>query len=91
MGDLPILIKFIEAKLDLSVQVHPNDEYAVKHENGALGKTEMWYVLDASPDAKIIYGLHQSINRSEAEKSLKCGCFEKYLQKISVKKNDIFY
>ena len=44
---LPILIKFIDAKQDLSVQVHPTDEYAKEHENGQLGKTEMWYVLDA--------------------------------------------
>lgn len=52
---LPILIKFIDAKKDLSVQVHPTDAYAQEHENGQLGKTEMWYVLDASKDAKLVY------------------------------------
>ena len=46
-GELPVLVKFIDAKKDLSVQVHPTDEYAKDKENGQLGKTEMWYVLDA--------------------------------------------
>ena len=57
MTELPILIKFIDAKKDLSVQVHPTDEYAREHEKGQLGKTEMWYVLDAGRDAKLVYGL----------------------------------
>ena len=57
---LPILIKFIDAKKDLSVQVHPGDDYARLHENGQLGKTEMWYVLDAKPDTKLVYGLRRS-------------------------------
>ena len=47
-SELPVLIKFIDAKSDLSVQVHPTDEYAKKKENNQLGKTEMWYVLDAT-------------------------------------------
>ena len=46
-GELPILIKFIDADKDLSVQVHPDDDYAAAHENGQRGKTELWYVLDA--------------------------------------------
>ena len=53
---LPILIKLIDAKKDLSVQVHPTDAYAQERENGQPGKTEMWYVLDASKDAKLVYG-----------------------------------
>ena len=52
--ELPILIKFIDADKDLSVQVHPDDDYAGRYENGQLGKTEMWYVLDAKKDAKLI-------------------------------------
>ena len=56
---LPILIKFIDAKKDLSVQVHPTDAYAQEHEGGQLGKTEMWYVLDAGRDAKLVYGIFQ--------------------------------
>ncbi len=55
--ELPILIKFIDANKDLSVQVHPNDEYAFIHEGGQKGKTEMWYVLDATDKASLIYGL----------------------------------
>ena len=57
-GELPILIKLLDAKKDLSVQVHPTDAYAREHENGQLGKTEMWYVLDAKKDAKLVYGLY---------------------------------
>lgn len=55
-GELPVLIKFIDAKKDLSVQVHPDDEYARTHENGSRGKTEMWYVLDAAKDSSLVYG-----------------------------------
>ena len=50
--ELPVLVKFIDAKRDLSVQVHPSDEFANTHENGQNGKTEMWYVMDAEPDQK---------------------------------------
>ena len=55
-GELPILIKFIDARQKLSVQVHPDDEYAKLYERGQLGKTEMWYVLEADKDAELIYG-----------------------------------
>ena len=54
-GELPILIKFIDARQKLSVQVHPDDEYAKLYERGQLGKTEMWYVLEADKDAELIY------------------------------------
>ena len=49
--EFPLLIKILDAKDDLSIQIHPNDEYAAEHENGSLGKTECWYVLDCEPDA----------------------------------------
>ena len=71
--ELPILIKFIDAKKDLSVQVHPNDEYAMENENGQLGKTEMWYVLDAAKDARIIYGLTRDITKEDLKKSIEEG------------------
>ena len=58
-GEFPILIKIIDAKKDLSVQVHPDDEYAAKYEH-SLGKTEMWYVLDARPDSDLVYGFTRS-------------------------------
>ena len=90
-GELPILIKFIDAKKDLSVQVHPNDDYAREFENGQLGKTEMWYVLDATPNAKLVYGLHHDVDKDVLRKSIENGTLEKYLQKIPVKKDDLFY
>ena len=63
---LPILIKFIDAKKDLSVQVHPTDAFAQEHENGQLGKTEMWYVLDAGRDAKLVYGLKKDCTKADS-------------------------
>lgn len=90
-GELPILVKFIDAKKDLSVQVHPDDEYAKEHENGSLGKTEMWYVLDAAKDAKLIYGFYHDMDRETLQKSLLDGTVEKYLQKVKIKKDDVFY
>jgi mannose-6-phosphate isomerase len=88
---LPILIKFIDAKKDLSVQVHPSDEYAADYENGQLGKTEMWYVLDATKDASLVYGFNRDITEDELRKGLKEGTVGKYLQKITVEKDDVFY
>lgn len=88
---LPILIKFIDAKKDLSVQVHPTDEYAKEHENGQLGKTEMWYVLDASKDAKLVYGLRSDCTEEKMRRSIEKGTVMKYLQKVPVKKDDLFF
>lgn len=90
-GELPIIIKFIDAEKDLSVQVHPNDEYAMEHENGQLGKTEMWYVLDAAPDTKLVYGLQHDADKDKIRKAIENGKFERYLQKVPVKKDDVFY
>jgi mannose-6-phosphate isomerase len=90
-GELPILIKLIDAKKDLSVQVHPSDDYAFRYENGQLGKTEMWYVLDATSDASLIYGFSRDVSPEEIRESIKTGCLDKYLQKVSVKKDDVFY
>lgn len=89
--ELPILIKFIDARSDLSVQVHPDDEYARQYENGSLGKTEMWYVLDAAANAKLIYGFHHDMDKEVLRKSLNEGTVEKYLQKVPVHKDDVFY
>lgn len=89
--DLPILIKFIDAKKDLSVQVHPSDEYARKHENGQLGKTEMWYVLDAGKTAKLMYGLKRDSSKAEIQKAVANGTVMNYLQQIPVQKNDLFF
>ena len=90
-GELPIMIKFIDAKSDLSVQVHPDDDYAREHENGQLGKTEMWYVLDAAKDAHLIYGLYHNTKKETLRKSIENGTLEKHLQKVKIKKGDQFY
>lgn len=90
-SQLPILIKFIDAKKDLSVQVHPTDEYARQHENGQLGKTEMWYVLDAGKDTKLIYGFRQDTDEKTIRNAINNGTLMKYLQQVPVKKGDLFF
>lgn len=90
-NSLPILIKFIDAKSDLSVQVHPTDEYAMEKENGQLGKTEMWYVLDASRNAKLIYGLRRNCSREELRSAIENGTVMKYLRQVSIQKDDLFF
>lgn len=90
-GELPILIKFIDAKKDLSVQVHPNDEYAREYENDSLGKSEMWYVLDAAKNASLVYGFCHDMTKEKLRRSLETGTLEKYLQKVPVHKDDVFY
>ena len=89
--ELPILIKLIDAKSNLSVQVHPNDEYAKEHENGSLGKTEVWYVLDATTDASLVYGFSNNVTEDMVRESAANGTLEKYLQKVQVKKDDLFF
>lgn len=90
-GELPILIKLIDAKKDLSVQVHPSDDYAREYENGQLGKTEMWYVLDATKDAKLIYGLRHAMTKESLRRSIEKGTLERHLQKVKVHKDDLFF
>ena len=89
--ELPILIKFIDAKKDLSVQVHPTDDYAEKYEHGQRGKTEMWYVLDARKDASLIYGLNRDCTKEEIKKAISDGSLLNYLQKVPVEKDDLFF
>lgn len=90
-GELPILIKLIDAKESLSVQVHPDDDYANANENGQLGKTEMWYVLDAEKNSHLYFGLRHNVTLSELQRSIQKGELGKHLNKVSVKKNDVFY
>ena len=89
--ELPILIKLIDAKKDLSVQVHPDDEYAKSYENGSFGKTEMWYVLDAKPEASLVYGFNQDVTAERVRRSINDGSIEFLLNHVSVHKNDLFY
>ena len=86
----PLLIKIIQANETLSVQVHPDDEYARLHEHSA-GKTECWYVLDAVPDAKIIYGLQKDYSRSELETAIRDNTLERCLRSVPVAKGDFIF
>lgn len=90
VGALPVLIKFIDAARELSVQVHPDDAYALMHEK-QLGKTEMWYVLEAEPEAKLIYGFTHDITAEQLLESLQNGKVMNHLQQIPVRKNDVFF
>lgn len=88
---LPILIKFIDAKKDLSVQVHPTDDYARANEHGQLGKTEMWYVLDAGKDVSLVYGLNRDCTREEFRRAIDDGTVMRYLRQVPVHKDDLFF
>ena len=87
--DFPLLIKIIDAQDDLSIQVHPDDEYARVHENGACGKTECWYVLDAKPDASIVIG-HHARSKEELSQMIHEGRFRELIREIPVKAGDFF-
>lgn len=86
----PLLIKLIDAKSDLSVQVHPNDEYAMK-KAGEFGKTECWYILDCDEDAELIFGFNKEISREEFRRSVEDGTFLQYVNREKVKKGDLFF
>ncbi len=87
---LPILVKLIDAKADLSVQVHPDDGYALEHEN-SLGKTEMWYVLAARKGAELIYGFKEDMTEDRVRESVENGSIGEYLNHVPVHKDDVFY
>ncbi|OBY81149.1 mannose-6-phosphate isomerase [Paenibacillus sp. KS1] len=89
-GRFPLLIKLLDCKDDLSVQVHPTDTYEGLPQ-GELGKTEMWYVLDAKPGAKIIYGLKEGIDRAAMAEAIEDGRIMEVLQEVSVQAGDTFY
>jgi len=84
----PLLVKLVNTKEKLSVQVHPGDEYAAKYE-GDYGKTEAWYVIDAKPGATLIVGT-KDCTKEEFEIAIKSGKVETYLNKIEVVKGDCF-
>lgn len=88
---LPILIKFIDARLDLSVQVHPDDDYAKEHENGSWGKTEMWYVLSARKNSELIYGFRYDVDADRVRSAAADGTIGDILNHVPVKKNDLFF
>ena len=86
----PILIKFIDAAKSLSVQVHPDDEYAMKNE-GEFGKTEMWYVIDCEPGAELIYGFRDNYTKKELEEHIKNNTLTDICNSVTVKKGDVFF
>lgn len=88
--ELPVLIKLIDATQDMSVQVHPDDAYALENEN-SLGKTEMWYVLAARKGASLVYGFNQDMDRERVQNALADGTIEKYLNRVPVRENDVFF
>ncbi len=85
----PLLIKIIDAKADLSIQVHPNDTYAAEHENGSFGKTECWYILDCDADATIVIG-HNAENSAQVEEMIRGAKWSEFIREIPVHKGDFF-
>lgn len=91
-GDYPLLVKVIQADDTLSIQVHPDDELAVKLEGeGNRGKTECWYVLDAAPDAKLVYGIKEGYSNDVLAKAITENKLEEYLEFVNVKKGDFIF
>jgi mannose-6-phosphate isomerase len=88
--DFPMLIKLIDAKKDLSIQVHPSDAYALEHE-GQYGKTEMWVVLDAEPGASLYYGFDREVSLEEFSSRVSDGTLTEVLRKVPVKPGDVFF
>lgn len=90
-GDrFPLLTKIIDAKKDLSIQVHPDDEYAAKNENGSLGKTECWYIMDCEPGTKIVIG-HNAKNSSEVKSMIENHEWNSFIREVPVHKGDFFF
>lgn len=89
-ADLPLLVKFVFTSGRLSVQVHPNDAFARKHEN-SLGKTEMWYVMRADPGARLAIGFRESISRERLRETALSGEIESLLNWIEVQAGDAFF
>ena len=88
--ELPILIKLIDAKQKLSVQVHPDQEYALLHE-GDNGKTEMWYVVDCAEGAELIYGFQKRISREEFKKRIEDNTLDEVVNRVPVQRGDVFF
>lgn len=88
--EFPLLIKYIDADKDLSIQVHPNDELA-RMRHGTFGKTEMWFVMKAEPGAYLYSGLKKEITKSDFEECIKNGNICDVLAKHEVNEGDVFY
>lgn len=89
-GKMPLLAKFIDAEKDLSIQVHPNDEMALR-EHGKMGKSEMWYIIDANPGSFLYAGFKEQISPYEYKKRVEDGTITEVLARHEVKPGDVFY
>lgn len=89
-GQLPLLVKFIDAKRDLSIQVHPNDEMA-QREHGKMGKSEMWYIIKADKGAHLYAGFKKEITPEEYQQRIADGTITEVLADHKVKAGDVFY
>ena len=87
---LPLLVKFIDAERDLSIQVHPDDEMALR-EHGKFGKTEMWYVIDAKPGAFLYAGFNRHLTEQEYKEKVANGSITDVLARHEVRRGDVFY
>ncbi len=85
----PLLVKLLDAREDLSIQVHPDDSYARLHENGASGKTECWYILDCDPDATIIIG-HNARTPEELRQMVEEKRWGELLRQVPIRPGDFF-
>ncbi|WMJ22070.1 class I mannose-6-phosphate isomerase [Paludicola sp. MB14-C6] len=88
--NFPILIKLIDAKDNLSVQVHPENEYALRVE-GEYGKTEMWYIVDCEEGASLLYGFKHDISKEEFKQRIENNTLLEVCNKVEVKKGDVFF
>ena len=86
----PLLIKLIDAKQKLSIQVHPDDDYALKNE-GEFGKTEMWYVVDCDKNSELIYGFKNNILKEQFEEKIKDNTITDVTNRVKVDKGDVFF
>ncbi|MBE6758630.1 MAG: mannose-6-phosphate isomerase [Ruminococcaceae bacterium] len=89
-GRFPLMVKLIHACDDLSIQVHPDDEYAADTPD-KQGKTELWYVIDAEPDAEVVCGLSEELNQDQFRRAIQDGTFLDSLQRYKVKAGDVFF
>lgn len=91
MDKFPLLIKFIDANSNLSVQVHPDDKYAFEKENGDKGKTEMWYIMECKEGAQIICGMKEGVKQEDLPAILRSDKVADYLNFVPVKQGDCIY
>lgn len=89
-SEFPLLIKYIDAKENLSIQVHPDDTYAFTHENGGRGKTECWYIVDCEENADIIIG-HNAQSKEELKRMIQANQWSSLLSVYKIKKGDFFF